>query len=248
MPEIGATLREARMHAKIDVADVEAATKIRAKYLRAIENEEWGLLPGPTFVKSFLRTYAQYLGLDATLLVDEYKLRHETIPEQELRPIGPPAGAQRQRSRLPQVSRGVLAAACVAAVVVLLIVIGSVGDSGSSNPSPSASTKTAAPATPAPATTPRPAPKQVAVTLLPQSDVYACLRDADGRLVVNATLSPSGPHRVHRSRSFRLTVASSAIRLRVDAKIVAIPVSTGPVNLEITPGGHRTLPRGQGAC
>ena len=58
MAEIGATLREARMRARIDVSEIEAQTKIRAKYLRALENEEWGLLPGPTFVKSFLRTYA----------------------------------------------------------------------------------------------------------------------------------------------------------------------------------------------
>ena len=62
MPEIGATLREARMRARIDVSEIEATTKIRAKYLRALENEEWGLLPGPTFVKSFLRTYAEALG------------------------------------------------------------------------------------------------------------------------------------------------------------------------------------------
>ena len=47
MPEIGATLREARMRARIDVSEIEAQTKIRAKYLRALENEEWGLLPGP---------------------------------------------------------------------------------------------------------------------------------------------------------------------------------------------------------
>src|SRR2546421_563691 len=47
MPEIGETLREARMRAKIDVSEVEATTKIRAKYLRALENEEWGLAPGP---------------------------------------------------------------------------------------------------------------------------------------------------------------------------------------------------------
>ena len=65
MPEIGETLREARMRRRIDMAEVEAATKIRAKYLRALENEEWDLLPGPTFVKTFLRTYAEYLGLDA---------------------------------------------------------------------------------------------------------------------------------------------------------------------------------------
>ena len=57
------------MRQKIDIAEVEAATKIRAKYLRALENDEFGLLPGSTFVKTFLRTYAEYLGLDATLLV-----------------------------------------------------------------------------------------------------------------------------------------------------------------------------------
>ena len=65
MPEIGDQLRETRMRSRIDITEVEAATKIRAKYLRALENEEWDLLPGPTFVKTFLRTYADYLGLDA---------------------------------------------------------------------------------------------------------------------------------------------------------------------------------------
>lgn len=77
MAEIGVTLREARMRAGIDIAEVESRTKIRAKYLRALENEEWSLLPGTTFVKSFLRTYAEALGLDAKLLVEEYKFRHE---------------------------------------------------------------------------------------------------------------------------------------------------------------------------
>ncbi len=73
MPGIGDQLRETRLRSRIDIAEVEAATKIRAKYLRALENEEFGLLPGSTFVKSFLRTYAQYLGLDAHLLVEEYR-------------------------------------------------------------------------------------------------------------------------------------------------------------------------------
>jgi cytoskeleton protein RodZ len=77
MAEIGATLREARMRARIDVSEIEAGTKIRAKYLRALENEEWDLLPGPTFVKSFLRTYGQALGLDGRALVEEYKLHYE---------------------------------------------------------------------------------------------------------------------------------------------------------------------------
>ena len=70
MPEIGQTLRETRMRNRVDITEVEAGTKIRAKYLRALENEEWDLLPGPTFVKTFLRSYADYLGLDSRLLVE----------------------------------------------------------------------------------------------------------------------------------------------------------------------------------
>ena len=65
------------MRARIDISELEAETKIRAKYLRALENEEWDLLPGPTYVKSFLREYADALGLDGKLLVSEYKLRYE---------------------------------------------------------------------------------------------------------------------------------------------------------------------------
>src|SRR6478609_6125430 len=90
MPEIGASLREARTRAKLDIVDVEAATKIRAKYLRALENEEWGLLPGPAYVRSFLRTYAEALDLDAKLLLEEYKLRHERPSDHDLMPIGAP--------------------------------------------------------------------------------------------------------------------------------------------------------------
>src|SRR5947199_7035416 len=108
MPEIGETLRDARMRAKIDVSEVEATTKIRAKYLRALENEEWSLLPGSTFVRSFLRTYADYLGLDSKLLIEEFKLRHTDPGELEhLPPIAGQLGPERRR-RLPapRVSRG----------------------------------------------------------------------------------------------------------------------------------------------
>src|SRR6201994_2120185 len=90
MPEIGATLREARMRARIDISEIEAETKIRAKYLRARESEEWGLLPGTAYVRSFLRTYAEALDLDAKLLLEEYKLRHERPSDHDLMTIGSP--------------------------------------------------------------------------------------------------------------------------------------------------------------
>src|SRR4051795_6536987 len=97
MPEIGETLRETRMRRRVDMSEVESATKIRAKYLRALENEEWDLLPGPTFVKTFLRTYAEYLGLDARSLVEEYRQRYERPSMHELSPLGGLGGQRRRR-------------------------------------------------------------------------------------------------------------------------------------------------------
>ena len=84
------------MRARIDISEVEVSTKIRAKYLRALENEEWDLLPGPVYVKSFLRTYGDFLGLDSRLLVDEFKRRYERPSDHEQRAMAPTA---RERDR-----------------------------------------------------------------------------------------------------------------------------------------------------
>src|SRR3954454_10089965 len=97
MPEIGQTLRETRMRNRVDITEVEAGTKIRAKYLRALENEEWELLPGPTYVKSFLRTYAEALGLAGRLCVEESKLRYERPSAAALQPISRRSSAARDR-------------------------------------------------------------------------------------------------------------------------------------------------------
>src|ERR1700712_4216460 len=128
MPEIGATLREARMRARIDISEIEAETKIRAKYLRALENEEWGLLPGPAYVRSFLRTYAEALDLDAKLLLEEYKLRHERPSDHDLMPIGAPrrrsggrggrGGGGRGGPRQP---RGIPVGLVIGVIIVLLV-------------------------------------------------------------------------------------------------------------------------------
>src|SRR4029078_11077553 len=99
MPDIGDQLRETRMRNRIDITEVEAATKIRAKYLRALENEEWELLPGPTFVKTFLRTYAEYLGLDSPNLAEAYRARYERPSGSDLPPFGTNLGARRGRPR-----------------------------------------------------------------------------------------------------------------------------------------------------
>src|ERR687885_662888 len=97
MQAIGERLREARMRQGLDLGEVEVATKIRAKYLRALENDEFSMLPGSTYVKSFLRTYAEYLGLDAQLLVEEFRAQHEPRGEGELHLTAPPARPGRER-------------------------------------------------------------------------------------------------------------------------------------------------------
>jgi cytoskeleton protein RodZ len=80
--EIGSSLREARIRQELDFPALEQATKIRAKYLRALEDERFELLPAHTYVKGFLRSYADYLGLDGELYVDEYNSRYVTGEEE----------------------------------------------------------------------------------------------------------------------------------------------------------------------
>jgi len=74
--EIGNSLREARVRQQLELGEVELATKIRARYLRALEEESFEALPAQTYVKGFLRTYADYLGLDGQLYVDEFNSRY----------------------------------------------------------------------------------------------------------------------------------------------------------------------------
>ena len=74
--EIGNSLREARLRQGLDVEEAEQATKIRTKYLRALEEERFDILPAQTYVKGFLRTYAEYLGLNGQIYVDEYNSRY----------------------------------------------------------------------------------------------------------------------------------------------------------------------------
>ena len=92
MFEIGNSLREARLRQGLEFPEIEQATKIRGKYLRALEEESFDVLPAQTYVKGFLRSYADYLGLDGQLYVDEFNSRYvrgELEEEEEQRPYKP---------------------------------------------------------------------------------------------------------------------------------------------------------------
>ena len=130
MPGIGDQLRETRMRNRIDITEVEAATKIRAKYLRALENEEWDLLPGQTFVKTFLRTYAEYLGLDARNLVEEYRARYERSAANEPAPFGTSLGGRRARPRRAVFVPWMTVMVGVIVLLVALYLLGTWGGEG----------------------------------------------------------------------------------------------------------------------
>ncbi len=119
MFEIGGSLREARLKRNLTPADVQKAIRIRDRYLQALEEERWELLPGDAYVKGFLRTYADYLGLDGNLYVDEYNNRFAHPEEQPL--IVPERFARRPGRHLGGVGllRPVFAVGIIVAIVAV---------------------------------------------------------------------------------------------------------------------------------
>jgi cytoskeleton protein RodZ len=124
MFEIGPALREARERRGLAFSQIEEATAIRTRYLRALEDERFGVLPGPTYAKGFLRAYAEYLGLDGQLFIDEFNSRHHD-PRRELeqpiysRPRSQPQQRRRQRRESNLIMIALAAIVAVASMVFL---------------------------------------------------------------------------------------------------------------------------------
>jgi len=223
MPEIGASLREARTRAKLDIVDVEAATKIRAKYLRALENEEWGLLPGPAFVKSFLRTYADYLGLDGKLLVDEYKLRHEHPSDLDQMPISPGLGRGKAPRALSRISPAWIIGIVIVALLGLFAYLGaSGGENDNTNSTPTTTAQSAAQkraaakkkaAAAVAARRARIRRQKVKLQIQPQSAIFVCLENAKGKIVIPGQILQGGENtRTFSSKRFPSPSATAATR------------------------------------
>lgn len=152
MFEIGPALQEARERRGLAVAQVEAATAIRGKYLRALEQEQFDVLPGPTYAKGFLRAYAEYLGLDGQLFVDEFNSRHHDPRRDGDRPIYPnPRSRPQQRRRRRRESNVVMVVlAAIVAVSALIFLALRFPPSQPQAPPVSPSTLTNHPATTTP--------------------------------------------------------------------------------------------------
>jgi cytoskeleton protein RodZ len=139
--EIGNSLREARVRQGLDYPEIELATKVRAKYLHALEDEQFELLPAQPYVKGFLRTYADFLGLDGQLYVDEYNSRYVVEALEELAPRRVSPRARQQRG----IERKVLLFALfgIAALTALVFVAWKFGGGEAAAPPQTVATRTA---------------------------------------------------------------------------------------------------------
>jgi cytoskeleton protein RodZ len=253
MPNIGDTLREARMREHLDIADVESRTKIRAKYLRALENEEFGMLPGPTFVKTFLRTYAEALGLDPQVLVEEYRATYESRDEVEhLQPLGPTAVARDRRRgggigppRGPWVVIGLVVVAVIGVLLVIGLVGGDDNEGDGGQQAGGESTTETQQTTPAKKEKPA-APKRVTLRILPNNPIYVCLDTGPGTDVTFEGILDAP--RTFRGPRLRVNLGKTDVRVTKNGKAVPIEPGPEPVGFVFTPSSTKSLPLGERPC
>jgi cytoskeleton protein RodZ len=239
------------MRQKIDIAEVESATKIRAKYLRALENEEFSLLPGNTFVKTFLRTYAEYLGLDSQLLVEEYRVDYEPRGETDLQPmVSRPS--RRSELRRPRASRGppgpgTAVVVVIVAVLAIFVVLGLTGGNGNGGGGGSPTTSTQAkkkPNKPKSKRTAQPKPRSVRLRIVPTGLTYLCVDRGVGTPILfnNTTSSPQS----FKGKHLRVNIGNAAnARVFSNGKRVGITKQAVTIGYDFTPTRSKPLPAGQ---
>jgi cytoskeleton protein RodZ len=250
MADIGSLLRETRIRNKIDITTVEEATKIRAKYLRALENEEWIVLPGPTYVKTFLRTYAQFLGLDPHLLVEEYSARFEEPEELEVAAFTPKRRLPERTRRMGPPTRGIGVVLLVLGFLGFLLVLGLTSDEDPSGDRAQESTPTERDRPAATGDRPReekqdasPARRtRVRLQVVATRPVWVCVVDGSGRERVGGVVLAAGDREgPFRSRSFRVTVGNGGGDLRIDGRRRDTPDRSRPLGYSVRPSGVSVL-------
>jgi cytoskeleton protein RodZ len=241
------------MRARIDISEVELRTKIRAKYLRAMENEEWDMLPGPIYVKSFLRTYSDFLGLDSRMLIDDYRRRFERPSDQEPRPIAT-LGRERERDRTPRgplLPPWALVGLVLVAIVVVLFIVGNfTGNSGTpttggvkSKAATHHRTRPQTVSTTTSTTVVPPAPKTVTLTITPTQPVYICMAAANGKLLIPGVTYAVGQTVPTKTASkLLLTLGNSSVTMKAGFGAIHVAPSSVPINLLIGPTSYRPLP------
>ncbi|HEX5396718.1 MAG TPA: RodZ domain-containing protein [Candidatus Limnocylindria bacterium] len=119
--KLGEVLRGAREAKGVDLPRVERDTKIRVRYLAALESGTYRELPGAVYTKGFLRNYGLYLGLDPEYLIDLYRLESSAAQPDRRREPAPPRPITARRSRAFVLTPGAVAAAILTIAVIAFV-------------------------------------------------------------------------------------------------------------------------------
>ena len=252
------------MRQKIDIADVESATKIRAKYLRALENEEFGLLPGNTFVKTFLRTYAEYLGLDPQLLLEEYRAGYEPRDQAELQPYSVATrrrgatGSGGRGGREPRRPRaaagppgpGTFVIVIVGVVLVIFAILGLTSGGGEDNSSSTDQARTTPSSTKKKKKRTAPKATTVKLRVAPTVATYLCVDRGTGTTPIYQQTTASAQS--FKGKRLRINAGNSQLKVTANGKRVKIPRGSVAVGYDFRLSGGKVtskpIPLGQRPC
>jgi len=226
MFELGASLRDARRKRGLELDAVQRATRIRRRYLEAMEDERFDLLPGVAYSRGFLREYAEFLGLDGSLYVQEYNDRF--APREETLPIAP----RRSASRPVRVQPASLLVPAVLLALALAIGLAAWKLTGRGTHPAAATTPPATTTTAPPA---KPKPKRAAAPAIAEKPSALVVTAARGDSWVMVRLgSASGPvlweKMLHRGSTLRFGLRRPlwmrvGAGLNLDAHVGARPVA-----------------------
>jgi cytoskeleton protein RodZ len=272
---IGDTLSEARTRRGVDLDQVHAATGIRPRYLRAIEQEDWDALPEEFYARSFIRKYAAFLGVDPEPLVTDYRRQRGTSGGPGDAPTSPFARTTSRRAealRRRRARQGVYAwlggAAVVVAIVVVVILLvsggggegtkeasggGAAGKSGigkeAAGGNKGANGKGGAGKSAANGKEKAGGGSGSAVSLKiePTAEVWACVLDAKGKpLVDGATLAAGETSGPFHSRSYTAAFGNGSIEVWIDGKRAKTPSTPSPMGFSVDRHGKlREIPEGE---
>ncbi len=240
---VGPTLREARKRREVELSAVEEATRIRPRFLRAIENEEWDVLPGGVYTRGFIRTYAAYLGLDGERLAEDYR--------REVEGAGEGRGAEAEHAhgegkRAPSARRsgsriGWIAVAAVVSIAALAIAALPEGGGGGGEPRVARRPAHRAGETRERAKAAKPQSGGVSLRLAAKAEVWVCLLAATGRRLVNSQILEAGAvEGPFHSGSFTVSFGNGEVSMLIDGKEAEIPATSSPIGYSIDSSGTLT--------
>lgn len=247
MFEIGNTLREARVRRNLTLQQVEEDIKIRVKYVQAMENEDWDVMPGVTYVKGFLRTYSTYLGLDPEVIIGEFRTRGMVPSQEHHEPFGGSSVIGKPRSHRGRNTIVLVAVLCLAALAAIYIIglLKNDADGGEPTTKPDAlgiASPSASPsASPEPEKTSSGVPawqKNLVKLAATKGDCWIEVRrnNSNGLKLFSGTVQ-KGDTRKFKGKDIWMSLGAPAnVSLNVQGKDVKIKSDVGPWPVEVIQG------------